>query len=92
MIQEQKQVARGASRHSPGNCGNRANRDRHPSAAWAGVLMASADVVLISASAVPARADLKFIGWCGLWVLRVPDEHTISSINDGGDDLTHSLL
>ncbi|KGG26182.1 hypothetical protein EV13_2963 [Prochlorococcus sp. MIT 0702] len=56
------------------------------------MLMASADVVLISASAVPARADLKFIGWCGVWVLRVPNQHTITSINDGCDDLTHSLL
>lgn len=44
--------------------------------------MASTDVVLITASAVAARADYKFIGRCGLWELRVPDEHTISAMND----------
>ena len=54
--------------------------------------MASADVVLITANAVAARADLKFIGRCGLWRLSVPDEHTISAINDQGDELAHSLL
>ena len=44
--------------------------------------MASAHVVLITASAVAASADLKFIRRCELWGLRVPDKHTISEIND----------
>lgn len=34
--------------------------------------MASADVVPTTASAVAARPDLKFMGWCGLWGLASP--------------------
>ncbi len=37
--------------------------------------MARADVALITAIALAARADLKFIGRCGSLVLRVPVEH-----------------